>query len=335
MASLPVRRGLNQAVYPVAIVGCGRIAGLYDNPHDQDPVSSHAQAYHRHPAFRLAAVCDPHVERLATFQRAWAVPRAYTSLADLLKHEQPAVVSLCSQTEHHFPQLSHLLEASRQIPVVFVEKPVCQRQREWLRLRELARQASEVAVLVNHTRRFDPCHKALSVLIRSGQLGRLVHGRCDYYGGWLNNGTHLVDTLRMLIGDLVVDRVALGPPGRPGDPCLDVRLLADGASIDLFGCDEAYYQFFEMDLRFEGGRIQVRNFGEEVIVERAEMNAVGERVLTPLKDFPMHGMEAPLFHAVDAIAKHLRGEGALDASGATLLQAGDTMSLIWKAADRE
>lgn len=334
MASLPLRqREMSRPVYSVAIVGSGRIAGLFDSPREQGPISSHAQACHRHPAFRLDAVCDTDVDRLKVFQRTWGVSRAYTSLADLLKHEQPTVVILSSSTDQHFPQLCQLLEAARRIPVVFVEKPLCQRQAEWQDLKALVDRANDVTVLVNHTRRFDPSHQRLADLIKGGQLGPLVSGRCDYYGGWLNNGSHLVDTLRMFIGDLAIRKAQLGPQGRPGDPCLDVRLAASGAFIDLIGFDERCYQIFEMDLRFERGRIQVRNFGEEMIVERAEVNGFGDRMLVALAEAPQCGMDSPLFHAVEAIARHLRGDKLLETSGATLSQGAETMALIWKAAD--
>lgn len=320
-----------------AIVGCGRIAGQADSPNADGPVLSHAQAYHRHPAFWLEAICDPCSSRRATFERTWNPSRSYASLDELLDHERPTVVSVCSKTDQHFPQLCRLLE--RQVPgaVIFVEKPVCERRSELHELTRQAASADRVTILVNHTRRFDPCHRRVARAVGSGSLGALVHGRCDYYGGWLNNGTHVVDTLRMWFGPLTIDRARSSPVtlSRPGDPCLDVTLLtAAGTPLDIVAFDETHYQLFEMDLRFERGRILVRDFGQQIILEEMKVNTLGERVLVPVADAPWTGMTTPFLPAVGAIADHLQGRASLADTGATLAGAAESMAIVWDALER-
>lgn len=322
---------MTRRVYATAIVGCGRIAGHVDRPRASGPVSTHAQAYYRHGGFRIDAICDPSDERRERFRDVWNVPRAYASLDDLLAHERPEVVSVCSSTDRHASDICEILEAQCEPTVVFVEKPLCTTPAELDRVRRAASSAAGTRIVVNHSRRFDPAHRRLAALIRSGELGSLLNGRCDYYGGWLHNGSHLVDTLRMLFGTLTIDRVERGAAGKPDDPYLDVRVLAGGAPIELVGCDEQYYQLFEMDLRFAKGRILVRDFGERIVVEDAKVNAIGERVLVQRPDSPWTGLDAPLLHAVAAIAAHLEGRDGLDATGTTLDEAGETMTVLWQA----
>lgn len=316
--------------YATAIVGCGKIAGQADRPRTSGPVGTHAQAYVRHGAFRIEAVCDPREERRVRFAEVWGVPRTYGSLGDLLEHERPRVISVCSDTALHASEACDILRAHPSPPVVFVEKPVCTTAADLDHLHRVASTAG-AAILVNHSRRFDPAHQRLAALIRRGELGPLVHGRCDYYGGWLHNGCHMVDTLRMLFGALTIDHVAAGAPGRPGDPCIDVRLLADGAPIEMTGSNEQHFQLFEMDLRFERGRVLVRDFGEQIVVQDVEINAIGERVLVPRADSPWAGLDSPLLHAVGAIRTHLDTGSGLDSTGATLKEACETMKVLWQA----
>jgi predicted dehydrogenase len=315
---------------PVAIVGCGRIAGGGDAALRAGPVTTHAQAYRRHPGFSLGAVCDPRPDRLARFVSDWGVPRGYSTLDALLGAERPQVVSVCSPTPQHYADIAALLAAPA-TRVVFAEKPVCDSPEQLQALQALAAKRPDVAVLVNHTRRFDPAHQRAAAIIRSGALGALVHGRCDYYGGWLNNGSHLVDTLRMLVGEVTVDRVSPGAQPRDADACPNVRLLSSAAPIDVFAFDESHYQIFEIDLRFSNGRVALRNFGEDVHVERSGVNAIGERCLEPVDGAPWPGLQDPLLHAIGAIAAHERGGASLAATGATLPDAAKTMGVIWQA----
>ena len=320
----------------VAIVGCGRIAGSADGPRVEGPVTTHAQAYARDGRFSLDAICEPDPDRRRVFQEVWGVPRAYAGLDELLGAERPAVVSVCSSTAQHYGQIETLLGAPG-VAVVFAEKPVCTTEAEMQALRRAASAPGAARLVVNHTRRFDRAHQAAAARIGSGALGRLIGGRCDYYGGWLHNGTHLVDTLRMLVGEVAVEHASPGAEGRPGDRCLDVRLTAAGAPIDLFGFDERHYQLFEIDLRFTQGRIALRDFGAEIAVEEVATNAIAERFLAPAADTPWRGLQSPLAPAIGAIGDvvcggHAESAAMLDRAG--LAEAAATMGVLWQALKR-
>lgn len=322
---------MNGRPFTAAIVGCGRIAGRCDEPSQTGPVRTHAQAYHRHGAFRLEAVCDSDAEALAGFATRWRPARMYDSFDRFLEQEHPAVVSLCSQTGAHYEQLTRLLDHGG-TRVVLVEKPVCERRGELADV--LARAAaSDVAIVVNHTRRFDPGHLRIAHVLTDGRLGRLLGGRCEYYGGWLNNGTHAVDTLRMWLGDLAVAaaRRSLVPETRPDDPCLDVSLrTASGAVVEVGACDERYYQIFEIDLRFEAGRVLATDFGRQLRLEVVETNAWCERELV-LLEAPLAALTDPCLRPIAHIADVLGGRIPSSTTGASLVDAAATMGIVWDA----
>ncbi|MBI4596966.1 MAG: Gfo/Idh/MocA family oxidoreductase [Candidatus Omnitrophica bacterium] len=317
--------------WSVGIIGCGRMAGTYDAPGSSAPIESHAQAYAQHPRFRLIAAMDPNEQRLQRFQRAWDVPRGYASLDEFLAIESCEVISVCSPTPCHVPQAMQIMEAAHRPRVLFVEKPLCGHPDEMRQLRDRA-EATGVRVLVNHTRRFDPIHQELASLICSGALGALLGGRCTYYGGWLNNGTHVVDTVRLLFDSPIeVASSAVVAGGREGDENLTVRARCAGATLVLEAIEETHYKLLEFEFRFEQGRARLLDAGERIIVDRVQVNRYGERVLVPAEGFPRLGLMNPLAHAVDAIAAILGGEDRGRALGVDLAAASETMALVWQA----
>lgn len=316
--------------WKVGIVGCGKVAGALDSPRRSGPVQTHAQAWRRNPRFELAACVNPNEPRLREFQKRWSIPRGYRSLAALLERERLDVLSLCSPSEFHAAQIGEILTARNQPKVLFVEKPVCLQQRERSALLRHAENSS-VRILVNHSRRFDPAHRKLRELIRSGRLGRLVEGRCVYYGGWLNNGTHLIDTLRMLLAEpLSVVSSRPAGHGRGRDANLDVELACGSAAVEIRAFDEQHYQLFETDLRFEQGRVRLLDAGFLLTAEKVRVNAWGERILSRVAGFPRKGLVSPLAEAVREIGRWLEGKTSASETGTDLTTALQTMQLLEK-----
>jgi len=315
----------------VGIVGCGRIAGSKDQPNEVGPVRTHAQAYVRHPRFQLAAAVHPHQDTLRLFQQRWRIPRGRLSVEEMLEGEPLDVIDLCSPTALHFPQAVRILTSPAKPRVLFIEKPVCLKPGELDRLVSLAT-AAGVGVIVNHTRRFDPAHRHVTELVHSKKFGALVEGRCTYYGGWLNNGTHLIDTVRMMFPEEPqVASAAVSDGGRGDDENLNVQLTINGSRVFVAAFEEMHYQLFESDFRFESGRIQLLDAGTKVIVERATVNELDERVLVPFEASPLEGLTSPLNQAVAAIDAYLNGNDEFQRIGVDLSNARVTMNMVWQA----
>ncbi|MFZ5447596.1 MAG: Gfo/Idh/MocA family protein [Thermodesulfobacteriota bacterium] len=324
---------MQKPIWRAAIVGCGKIAGLKDRPREHGVVTTHAQAYHRHPGFAMAAVVSQPLADAWRFQEIWSVPQVYASIGEMLAQEYLDVVSICTPNEFHFLQAQEILLGPNRPKVLFIEKPVCLKATELHELLEISRQTG-VAVLVNHTRRFDPAHLQSAELIQSGQLGLLLMGRGVYYGGWMHNGVHFIDTLRMLMNaEPVIVSASPGkaPSGKPGDQNLDVHLALGQAPVAVESFDEAYYQLFEMELRFERGRLRFLDFGSRIYLEQVQINEIGERELVPMSGSPLQGLDSPLSAAMQAIDAELRGHSRLKELGVDLASASGTMNLIWRA----
>lgn len=317
----------------VGIVGCGRIAGCKDRPRATGPIGTHAQAYHRHPGFQLAAVYSLPPEEARRFGEIWGAPRIYPSLESMLGEAGLDVISICSPDACHFSQAREILASPGRVKALLIEKPVCLTAAELDGLMDLSRQ-SGVAVAVNHARRFDAGHRRAAEVIRSGQLGPLVRGRAVYYGGWLHNGVHLIDVIRMLFPEKVrVVAATAAPTGKPGDPDLEVQLAVGEAPVTVESFDESYYQLFEMEFLCQRGRLRFLDFGSQIHWEQVEVNHIGERELKPRPDSPWPGLVSPLYAAVEALDAELRGQSVFSALGVDLATARETMSILWQAGE--
>ena len=315
----------------VGIVGCGKIAGLIDAPTSEAGITTHARAYHDHRSFQIAAATDVSIENLERFRHTWKVPRVYTSLNDMCANEELDVVSVCSPDQFHYQQSVDLMTLTERLRLLMIEKPVCVNPEQLVHVQALA-SSSDTSIIVNHTRRFDPAHRELANIIRSGELGQLINGRCDYYGGWLHNGTHVLDTLRMLLEeepDIVSAEVVRC--NRPGDEDLHVNLSIGGAVISVEPFNERYYQLFQLELRFEQGVVRLQDFGKSIVIEQVEVNHIGERVLSPTSYLPLRGLESPMHYVVEAIYKYLIGEQVPETLGVSLNSVSDTMKVMWQA----
>lgn len=293
--------------WKVGLIGCGRMG------------RAHAQAYAQHPRFTLTAAMDPVAD--------W---RTTESLLELLAGERLDVISLCSPTAWHAAQAVDVLSSPTPPRILFIEKPVCRTAEELRRVEQLARHTG-VKVLVNHTRRFDSAHQRVAALVQSGTLGELLSGRWTYYGGWLNIGVHLIDTLRMLFAEaLRLESSLASGSGRGDDHNLDVTARLGGARLHIEAVDEAHYQLFDCEFRFERGRVQLLDMGTRIVAERVEMSRFKERVLVPIEGYPCEGLVQPLASAVQAIDSALSGADRFLELGVDLATASGTMNLLWQ-----
>jgi len=167
----------------VLIIGCGAIAGGYDEGRDDGVIRTHAKAFSRHPGFRPTACVEPDADRRAAFMAAWGIPEGFASL-DEVAHRRFAVACVCGPTATHAEILARLLDMD--VAVVLAEKPLTEDTAGAARLVAAYAERGR-ALAVNYLRRFDPAMTALKHDIASGQLGTLQAAVGYYTKGMLNN----------------------------------------------------------------------------------------------------------------------------------------------------
>lgn len=246
----------------VLIVGCGNIAGTFDlgRPASELPYT-HAGAFTRDGRFSLAACVEPDEERRKAFMEAWGIPTGYPSIAEVVDSEsQFDVISICSPTICHAHDLEMALRLKPQL--IFCEKPVTTSAAETERLIVECRKAN-ILLAVNYTRRWAPDILELQADMQVGRWGQLRSVVGYYNKGILNNGSHMLDLLHLLVGPM--DIIKVGKPIQdfcPNDPTVPVWLEgANGLPVQLVCGHADDYAIFELQLVFSQGVLTMEDGG--------------------------------------------------------------------------
>jgi predicted dehydrogenase len=246
----------------VLIVGCGNIAGSFDKERSPDDFPyTHAGAYARDGRFSITVCVEPDEQRRHEFMTTWGVPVGFSSIDEIPDSGcQFDVISICSPTTCH----AHDLEIALQLKpkLIFCEKPVTTSLAQTERLVEVCR-SNNILLVVNYSRRFDPDVAKLKSEIQEGRRGQLRSVVGIYNKGILNNGSHMMDLLNLLVGPMEI--VKVGKPVYdffPADPTVPVWLEGPGELPVYLVCGHAAdYAIFELQLIFSLGVLTMEEGG--------------------------------------------------------------------------
>jgi predicted dehydrogenase len=158
---------------------------------------AHAARYREVPDTVLVAACDPAAEKLRVFGERWGVSALYADVDEMMRQEQPDIVSICTNTgiRHEIAQrvIAHGPKA------IFLEKPMAESLRQ---CDEILAGCAERGIVsaVNCSRRWEPSWTRAKELMRD-VVGppRSVVAYCG--GGLSHMGSHLLDLVRYLVDD--------------------------------------------------------------------------------------------------------------------------------------
>ena len=190
--------------FRVGVVGCGGIAQVHGT------VLQHLEGV------ELVGCADIKPERAQAFAETYG-GRAYSSMEELLEHEQLDAVHLCTPHYLHTPMAK--LAASRGLHV-FTEKPPVMTWEQWAEFRQLE-QAPPGWACASRTG-ITPALQLLRELLASGKAGKVLgarafvtwHREAPYYteSGWrgslqtegggvlINQSIHTLDLLGQFLG---------------------------------------------------------------------------------------------------------------------------------------
>ncbi len=306
----------------VLIVGCGNIAGGLDSNKIEDgPPLTHAGAFTLSPNFKIVGCVDIDKEKSKKFAELWNINNAYVSMEEALQADiQFDVISICCPTQYHNSYLNACLLLSPQL--IFCEKPLTDSVKNTNKIKTACEQAG-ILLAVNYLRRWDEKIIRLKKEIQANKRGSLRSVVGYYNKGILNNGSHLIDILLFLIGDMRLKHV--GQPNYdffPNDPSVSVTLEA-GSSVPVIlvpGAKASDYSIFEIQMIFEKGMITMFDGGLRWIERQVVDSEVfdGYQVLDSGSE-NKGGYLDTMSNAVDNIWRALSQGDSLNSSGDTAI----------------
>jgi predicted dehydrogenase len=307
----------------VLIVGCGNIAGGFDQGRpSRDSPYTHAGAYTRDDRFVLVACVEPNDKRRSEFMAAWSIPAGFRTIDQALESgSQLDVISICSPTDSHAHDLEMVLRFNPKL--IFCEKPVTTSVAETERLATECGKLN-IPLAVNYTRRWDPDISKLQADMQAGRWGQLRSVVGCYNKGILNNGSHMLDLLHLLVGPL--DIVKVGKPIHdysPDDPTVPVWLeCSQGVLVHLVGGHAGDYAIFELQLVFSHGVLTMEE-GGMYWRERRALDSARFKGYRMLGEGVRRAGEYPraMLQAVDNIYRAIYQGDPLASTGASALGA--------------
>lgn len=253
-------------IFRCGIIGCGQIAGGYDQQLPSVWSATHAGAYHLCGETELVAVSDPDPKVLEAFQEKWQVKQGYLDYEEMLKDNSIDIVSLCLPTEHHLGAFRACME--RDVPAVFCEKPLAYNLSDAQKMVEMSRGK---VVSVNYFRRWNKTLATMVDACRQGAWGKAIMAVIRYTKGLLVNGSHLVDLIRWFWGEPLQINYIKTTGEDPIDPGVDFSLTFQGEAIAYFlHVPRVDYVFVDVDIVMEKGRVIIGQRGQQMTTYSVE-----------------------------------------------------------------
>ncbi len=238
--------------YHAALVGLGQVGLLFDLDARRSGVWTHFTAYERLTVhFDLVSVCDPDRSRQALAKQRRRTLTCYDSLGELLNREKVDIVSLCTPPEFHAEQIA--LCAGR-AKAIICEKPLSTDSRSAQSAVEACRSTGTLLV-VNYYKRFEGLVPTVKALLDDGRIGTVKLVNAIFCGPLDAVGSHMVDLLRFLFGELQIEDHASRAADR-----YSIKLRSQSnALVHLHNVGPREEFVFELDAIGDEGRIRLLN----------------------------------------------------------------------------
>jgi predicted dehydrogenase len=209
----------------------------------------HVRQIRQRNDFKVVSVADPNAERRKQAEDELGA-KSYRSIGALLRGSDAELIVVATASCDHVPHSIKALKAGRH---VLVEKPMATRARDAKRLMEAAKASAKVFT-VHQSSRWSPEFAFVRQLVEGGRLGEVFFIRrgaygfsrrndwqrlAKYQGGTMNNnGVHMLDQCRLLMGAPIVDVFGdLQQVLSPGDTEDCAKVVMRGANGRVIDCE--------------------------------------------------------------------------------------------------
>jgi dTDP-4-amino-4,6-dideoxygalactose transaminase/predicted dehydrogenase len=321
-----------RATIPVAIFGAGRIAPTH--------IDGYLESGYCHPI----AVCDPSITALGNMMNRFPEIKSYFDTHTLLQKFAPQLVSVCTWPQAHLEVVKQAVDAGAR--GVLCEKPLTLRLDEAVAMKDYC-DSRNVKLAGAHQYRFSDPFRIIAKAIASGQLGKIRSVRGCIQSTVANNGPHLIDSIRFILGDRPLKRIRCKMTrarmdenrGYPAEDAAESELIFDGdIHVHLFMGDAAE-DFFRVEIESDRGKtvFSPKGIQSSVALEKPDPNPkiahprmfreFVEWVLGKRDSFSANAHQAVL--SVEAMLAHYEAAKAEDWLELPLINKGDLIKELY------
>lgn len=255
-----------RSTVPTAIAGAGRISpthvdGLFDSGYC-------------HPI----AVFDPNPAPLGDLTGRYPMVSGFIDPELMFQKIKPQIVSVCTWPQAHLDVVRQAVDAGAR--GVLCEKPLTLRLDEAVAMKEYC-QSKQVKLAGAHQYRFSDPFKILREAIAAGHLGNIKSIRGCIQSTVANNGPHLIDAIRFVLGDRPLKRIRCKMDrkrmednrGYPAEDASSSDLLFDGDILVHLDMGDAAWDFFKIEIQSDRGSVAFSPKGIESNIALPKPNA--------------------------------------------------------------
>lgn len=278
--------------FTAALIGCGRIGFLLErDPLRYKPCTHYGGA--TAAGIAITHACDSNRDRLEQFSRLAHIPREYisTDYRELMNTAQPELVIIATWTGSH--AAIGRFAAEKGARVIICEKPIAASLSDAQHLLQVC-DSHRVGVIINHERRYAGRYRTVKGMLEKNRIGEVktVHASIltsgaggiasveEGGGPLLHDGTHLIDIIRYLFGEITTVQGDFQKGSRGYEERVAAWLKME-TGIDVFleaGGNRNYY-VFELQISGSEGKIIIGNGYEHLFLSRKSKLYTGFRDL--------------------------------------------------------
>jgi predicted dehydrogenase len=324
-----------------ALIGFGNIGAGYSFDSRQAAhfrYSTHVQVLAEHPDFDLQVVIDTSESARAQATNYWKVPNTEPTLNDYVYAQAIEFAVIATPPDVRIG----LIDQMPALKGVMIEKPLGQDiSQARIFLDECAKRSIKVAV--NVPRRYDNKLRFLSGSEFAKKWGSTQAVFGVYGNGLRNNGTHIVDLVRMLFGEVIFTEIPYGSQRFVEGPLNnDVNIpftlrMANGLFVMIQPLLFQNYREVGLDIWAERGRLQLLN--ETLLchfsprMKNRQLSNSNE-IAHDLQESETMGLSTALYVAYDNIARVLIEGADLAYGGEEAFKTMQVVEAVYALADK-
>jgi len=277
---------------PVFMIGAGRIGFKLEFDKKRVKPASHYGMWTQDKKFDLQGIAEKKKFSKEYLKKIGTNIKIYSDYKKMIKLNRPKVVSISTWKDTHFEISNFCIDNG--VKIVILEKPLANSISEAKKLISKLK-IKKTKVIVNHRRRFDTDIIKLQSKINNGIIGDILQVSSFYVYGLLTTGTHLIDTLRMLLKEKCGEIIQvsgyknLSNNFKPkDDENYDAVLkFKNGIISTIQNLDMKSYDNFDIHIFGTKGKILISGIGRDIfhykVIKSPEHSGFTELVKKPVQ----------------------------------------------------